>query len=145
MYFGAKPETFEAARILRKNMTFYEKLLWERLKLKQICGVRFRRQHPIDFFIVDFYCHEARLVVEIDGEIHNYQTEYDDGRSAEMERYSIKLIRFTNKEVANNIDYIVKKIENEIKSRILSPPLGGLGGVPLAKLEGGNQESGRST
>ena len=69
MYFGAKPITFEAARILRKNMTFHEKLLWEKLKLKQICGKRFRRQHPIDFFIVDFYCHEARLVVEIDGEI----------------------------------------------------------------------------
>jgi very-short-patch-repair endonuclease len=82
MYYGAKPETFEAARILRENMTLFEKLLWERLKLKQICGVRFRRQHPIDFFIADFYCHEARLVVEIDGEMHNYQREHDDGRSA---------------------------------------------------------------
>jgi very-short-patch-repair endonuclease len=124
MYFGAKPVTFQAARILRKNMTSYEKLLWEKLRLKQLCGVRFRRQHPIDFFIVDFYCHEARLVVEIDGEIHIQQREYDDGRSAEMERYSIKVIRFTNKEVGSNIENVVKRIENEIKNRTKSPPWG---------------------
>lgn len=124
MYFGAQPETFETARILRSNMTIHEKLLWERLKLKQICGSRFRRQHPIDFFIADFYCHEAKLVVEIDGEIHNHQREYDDGRSAEMERYSIKVIRFTNSEVEKNINKVVKQIENEVKSRIQSPPWG---------------------
>jgi len=67
MYYRARPETMTAARILRENMTFSEKLLWERLKLKQLFGLRFRRQHPIDFFIADFYCHEARLVIEIDG------------------------------------------------------------------------------
>ena len=88
MYYGAKPETFSAAKILRENMTICEKLLWEKLSRKQISGLRFRRQHPIDFFIVDFYCHEARLVIEIDGEIHQQQKEYDDGRSAEMEKKS---------------------------------------------------------
>jgi very-short-patch-repair endonuclease len=124
MYYGAKPETFESAKILRKNMTSHEKLLWEQLKLKQINGVRFRRQHPIDFFIADFYCHEARLVVEIDGEIHDQQKEYDDGRSAEMERYLIKVIRFTNSEVENNIKDVVKRIENEVTSRVESPPWG---------------------
>jgi very-short-patch-repair endonuclease len=124
MYYGAKPETFEAARILRENMTLCEKLLWERLNHKQICGVRFRRQHPIDFFIADFYCHKARLVVEIDGEIHDQQKYYDDGRSAEMERYSIMVIRFTNSEVEKNIDNVVERIENEIKRRIQSPPWG---------------------
>ncbi|OFY61439.1 MAG: hypothetical protein A2V64_12545 [Bacteroidetes bacterium RBG_13_43_22] len=124
MYYGAKPETFETARILRENMTLYEKLLWEKLRLKQIGGVRFRRQHPIDFFIADFYCHEARLVVEIDGEIHDQQIGYDDGRSAEMERYFIKVIRFTNSEVENNIKDVVKRIENEVISRIKSPPWG---------------------
>jgi very-short-patch-repair endonuclease len=117
MYYGAKPVTMEAARILRENMTFHEKLLWGKLKLKQICGVRFRRQHPIDFFIADFYCHEAKLVVEIDGEIHYQKKEYDDGRSAEMERYSIKVIRFTNSEVEHKIDDVIKKIESEVKNR----------------------------
>ena len=124
MYYGAKPETFEAARILRENMTQYEKLLWDRLKQKQVCGLRFRRQHPIDFFIADFYCHEARLVVEIDGEIHECQKEYDDGRSAEMERFYIKVIRFKNSDVKNNINRVISKIEVEIKSRIKSPPWG---------------------
>lgn len=124
MYFGAKPETFEAARILRKNMTLQEKLLWERLKLKQICGVRFRRQHPVDFFIVDFYCHEARLVVELDGVVHNKRRKYDDGRSSEMEKYYIKVIRFSNSEIENNIEDVLKKIRNEVISRIESPPWG---------------------
>jgi very-short-patch-repair endonuclease len=124
MYYGAKPVTMEAARILRENMTFHEKLHWEKLKQKQICGVRFRRQHPIDFFIADFYCHEARLVVEIDGEIHKQQKEYDDGRSAEMERYLIKVLRFTNSEVENNINDVVKKIEYEVINRTKSPPWG---------------------
>ena len=124
MYYGAKPTTLEAARLLRENMTYHEKLLWKKLKLKQVCGVRFRRQHPIDFFIADFYCHEARLVVEIDGDIHDYRKDYDDGRSAEMERYYIKVIRFTNSEVENNIDSVVRAIENEVESRIKSPPWG---------------------
>jgi very-short-patch-repair endonuclease len=124
MYYGAKPETLAATKILRENMTTCEKLLWERLKLKQICGLRFRRQHPIDFFIADFYCHEARLVIEIDGDIHNQKKEYDDGRSAEMEKYSIKVIRFTNSDVENKIEEVVKGIENEVKKRIQSPPWG---------------------
>lgn len=124
MYYGAKPETFEAARILRENMTHYEKLLWEKLKLKQICGVRFRRQHPIDFFIADFYCHEARLVVEIDGDIHNYQREHDEGRSAEMEKYFVKVIRFKNTEIENNIDLVINRITDEVYKRIKSPPWG---------------------
>ena len=77
-----------------------------KLKKKQICGLRFRRQHPIDIFIVDFYCHAARLVVEIDGEIHNQQEEYDNGRSAEMEKFGIRVIRLTNKEVEENIEAV---------------------------------------
>jgi very-short-patch-repair endonuclease len=124
MYFGAKPETFEAARILRKNMTPQEVLLWERLKLKQICSLRFRRQHPIDFFIADFYCHEARLVIELDGEMHDMQKDYDDGRSAEMAKYFIKVIRFSNYEIDNNIEKVLKKIEFEVNSRLKSPPWG---------------------
>ena len=68
MYFKARSETIQAAKLLRENMTEHERILWERLKEKQIEGLRFRRQHPIDFFIADFYCHQARLVVEIDGE-----------------------------------------------------------------------------
>ena len=124
MYFGAKPGILELARSLRNTMTYHETLLWEKLKRKQICGVRFRRQHPISFFIADFYCHEARLVVEIDGEIHNQQIEYDDGRSAEMEKFFIKIIRFTNYEVENKIDEVIEKITNIVNQRLKSPPWG---------------------
>ena len=124
MYYGATPETFEAARILREKMTSHEKLLWEKLKLKQVCGKRFRRQHPVDFFIADFYCHDARLVVEIDGDIHNKQKEYDEGRSAEMAKYCIKVIRFSNSDIENNLENVVNIIEHEVHERLLSPPWG---------------------
>jgi very-short-patch-repair endonuclease len=124
MYFRAKPGILETARLLRKNMTNSEELLWERLKGKQVSGHRFRRQHPIDIFIADFYCHEARLVVEVDGDIHSMKSEYDDGRTAEMEKFEIKVIRFTNNEVENNIDAVIRKIEMIVIERIKSPPWG---------------------
>jgi very-short-patch-repair endonuclease len=118
MYFRAKPETLETARILRRSMTESEILLWEKLRARQILGLRFRRQHPMDIFIVDFYCHEARLVIEIDGEIHSQQVEYDDGREADIEKYDIKVIRFTNFEVINEIDKVLNKIKLTVKERI---------------------------
>jgi very-short-patch-repair endonuclease len=105
-------------------MTIPEKLLWEELNGKQICGLRFRRQHPIEFFIADFYCHQIRLVIEIDGEIHNQQEEYDDGRSAEMEKFDIKIIRFKNYEVENEIENEITKIKNIVNERLKSPPWG---------------------
>ncbi|MFO7882070.1 MAG: DUF559 domain-containing protein [Kosmotogaceae bacterium] len=92
MFYNATPTVFENARLLRRNMTEAEKLLWERLCKKQL-GVRFKAQHPIERFIADFYCHKAKLVVELDGEIHNYQKEYDIGREGEMEKYDITVIR----------------------------------------------------
>jgi len=118
MYCRAKPVTLETASLLRKRMTYSESLLWEKLKGKQLLGLRFRRQHPIDMFIVDFYCHKAKLVIEIDGEIHLDQIEYDDGREAEIEKYNIKIIRFTNDEVNNNIKVVIQKIESVIKERL---------------------------
>lgn len=124
MYFRAKPVTLETARLLRKRMSYSESILWDKLKGKQMLGLRFRPQHPIEFFIADFYCHAARLVIEIDGEIHSEQVEYDDGREAEMEKYGIKIVRFTNDEVNNDIENVLKKIETIIKERIQSPPWG---------------------
>jgi very-short-patch-repair endonuclease len=128
MYYNAKPVTFSAAKILRDKMTVHETLLWERINNKQICGLRFRRQHPIDFFIADFYCHTVRLVVEIDGNIHNGMKEYDIGRSAEMDKYFITVIRFTNDQVENKIDEVVNEIENVV-CRLLKVPLGGFRGI----------------
>jgi very-short-patch-repair endonuclease len=124
MYFRAKPGVLETAKMLRNDMTYHEKLLWERLKGKQICGVRFRRQHPVNFFIADFYCHQVKLVVEVDGEIHRDKIEHDDGRSAEMEKFGIVIIRFTNYEVENSIQNVINKIETIINDRLKSPPWG---------------------
>ena len=118
MYFRAKPGTLETARILRKRMTPCEIILWEKLRGKQLLGLRFRSQHPIDIFIADFYCHKARLVIEIDGEIHEGQIDYDDGREAEIEKYDIKVLRFTNDEVINDIDSVDNKITEVVKERI---------------------------
>ena len=124
MYFGAKPDVMELAKSLRNAMTYHEKLLWEKLKGKQVCGVRFRRQHAISFFIVDFYCHDAMLVVEVDGEIHSNKGDYDAGRSAEMEKFGIKVIRFTNFEVENSIEKVIMRIETTVIERIKSPSWG---------------------
>ena len=118
MYFNARPSTMEAARLLRKQTTQIEEILWEKLKGKQIFGLRFRRQHPIDLFIADFYCHKVRLVVEIDGEIHNYQREYDIGRTAELEKFDIKVIRFSNEEVILDIEKVISKIKMTVKERL---------------------------
>jgi very-short-patch-repair endonuclease len=102
-------------------------MLWSRLRGKQIYGLRFRRQHPIDIFIADFYCHAARLVIEVDGNIHLGQNEYDSGRDSEIEKYNLKVIRFTNDEVRCNIDLVIKKIKEIVKERVKSPPPGDLG------------------
>jgi very-short-patch-repair endonuclease len=120
MCFGAKHDVMELAKSLRNTLTYLERLLREKLKGKQICGLRFRRQHPISFFIVDFYGHEARLVIEVDGEIHIDKIDYDDGRSAEMEKFGIKVIRFTNLEVENIIEKVIRRIEAIVNERIKS-------------------------
>ena len=110
MFYNAPATIFENARLLRRNMTEAEKLLWKRLRKKQL-GVRFKAQHPIERFIADFYCHSARLVVELDGETHKYQKEYDIGREGDMEKYDITVIRFKNHEVLEDIEKIVEKIQ----------------------------------
>ena len=114
MFYGAKRTIFQNAYALRKNMTFAEDKLWARLNKNQL-GVRFKAQHPIDIFIVDFFCFKYRLVVEVDGEIHLSQKEYDEGRTAELERFDLKIIRFTNDEVLNDIDRVVEAIKKELR------------------------------
>ena len=81
MFFGAKRKIFQNAYDLRHKMTKSEMLLWNRLNKNQL-GVRFKAQHPIDIFIADFYCHKFKLVIEVDGEIHEKNQEYDAGRTA---------------------------------------------------------------
>jgi len=110
MFYNASPEIFRRAEELRNNMTEAEKVLWEKLRKSQL-GVRFKAQHPIERFIADFYCHKAKLVIEVDGEIHKFQKEYDQGRVAELEKYGLKIIRFTNYEVIQNTDQVIENIK----------------------------------
>ena len=115
-HFGASKVLFEYARELRLNPTKAEKLLWERLKNKQL-GLRIRRQHPIASFIADFYCHQARLIIEVDGSYHRIaeQYEYDESRTEELKKYGLRVIRLSNEEVLNDVEGAVKKIAKEIK------------------------------
>ena len=111
---------------MRENMTPSEKAVWELLKSKNMLGLRFKPQHPIDIFIADFYCHPLKLVIEIDGGIHKSvdQIEYDIGREAELEHWGIKVIRFTNEEVERNITHIqneIERISSERRTELQSP------------------------
>jgi very-short-patch-repair endonuclease len=128
MHAGAKAELFKFARELRKNQTESEKVLWKVLREFRSHGFIFRRQHPIDIFIADFYCHKLKLIIEVDGEIHDNKEsqEHDDGRSAENEKIGIRVIRFTNEQVLNNKDIVIRRINNYI-AEITSPSLPGEG------------------
>jgi very-short-patch-repair endonuclease len=113
MYFGAKPEIFKLAKELRKLETVAEKLLWSHLNTNQLMGLQFRRQHPINRFIADFYCPKIKLVIEVDGSIHDipeYQA-HDIGRSEVLNDFGITVIRFTNEQILNEIDSTIKQIE----------------------------------
>ena len=120
MFYQAKVDIFSKAALLRNNMTLAEKKLWQRLSKNQL-GVRFKAQHPIDIFIVDFYCHKLKLVIEVDGLIHNEQKDYDEGREKELENWDLFVIRFTNDEVINDIENVILKIKEVITSRVLPP------------------------
>lgn len=116
VYFGAKPELLMIAADLRKNMTEAEKALWGRLRNRQVNGYRFRRQHPIKDFVVDLFCYEAMLIIEVDGEVHDdpYQKERDIERTKILKSLGLKELRFKNKEVMNNIDLVLRKITDEL-------------------------------
>lgn len=116
MHYGANPATMRAAARLRKKLTLAEYLLWKKLSDKKLFSVKFRKQHPINIFIVDFYCHECKLVVEVDGEYHDEddQVEYDLGRTSDLNNFGLKVIRFTNFEIINEIDQVIQKIHNAI-------------------------------
>lgn len=113
MLFNAAPVTIGKARGLRQEMTPAEKKLWECLRNRKFNGLKFRRQHPIDRYIVDFICMEKLLVVEVDGGIHQVtgQKEYDNERTRDLEGYGLKVIRFSNEEVMDNVFDVLKKIK----------------------------------
>ncbi len=110
-------------RELRKNSTHAEKLFWERVRNRKFLGLKINRQFPIfydlfgkeSFYIADFYCHEKKLVIEIDGEIHELQKEEDKIRTDILNALGLREIRFKNKEIENEIDSVLKKLEKILK------------------------------
>ncbi len=98
------------ARELRKNSTPAEKILWQHLRGRQFSDLKFRRQHPIPPFIVDFYCPQFQLIIELDGEIHKYQKEEDLSRQEWLSEIGYKIIRFNNDQVLNELDSVLREI-----------------------------------
>jgi very-short-patch-repair endonuclease len=105
----------ERARELRNNATPMEKKLWQFIKGKQIEGFDFHRQKPINNFILDFYCCELKLAIEIDGSSHIGKEDYDRERQNIIEKYGISFLRFTNNDVKNNLDGVIATIIKWIK------------------------------
>lgn len=112
----------ELARRLRTNGALSEVLLWKPLKGKQMLGYDFDRQKPRGDYIVDFFCNELMLAIEIDGDTHNYTGEEDQRRQANLEKLGIKFLRFTDGDVKGNVEGVVAIIEDWVKNHTLPTP-----------------------
>ncbi len=109
------PELKALARQLRKNSTLPEVLLWQKIKHKSF-EVQFHRQIPMLNYIVDFYCHEIGLVIEIDGSSHDFNYFNDANRQDKLEAYGIEFLRFSNEEILNNMFSVLLVIEEKVKA-----------------------------
>jgi very-short-patch-repair endonuclease len=127
---------YEIARRLRKNTTIAERVLWEQLRSRKLDGYKFLRQRPLsfgsrfhggDFVIADFYCHAARLIIELDGQGHARQKPYDGARDTKLAEMGYRVIRFANEEVLHDMSNVLNRISLTLQG---SPPSkeGGAGG-----------------
>jgi len=119
----AKERIIRFSRELRKNQTPSEKLLWANLRNRKLKGFKFLRQHPVaymgynsqpQYFIPDFYCAEKKLVVELDGKIHDFQKEYDQNRDAILEELGLRVVRFKNEEM-DDMMVVLEKIKGYLE------------------------------
>ncbi len=115
MFYGASPMVFELAKKLRNNVTPTEMILWGRLK-EYFPKLKFRRQHPVSLYIADFYCHAEKLIIEIDGSIHDLveMKTSDAIRQKDLEDLGLKVVRFTTKEIMHSLDAVLQKIEKNL-------------------------------
>jgi very-short-patch-repair endonuclease len=111
---GASLNIKDKARALRKNMTSAEKTLWSQLRRRKQNGMYFRRQHPYGIYILDFYCFEANLAIEIDGKIHLAQKEYDNERTEYLVSSGLKVLRFKNEDIENNLEWVINTINEHL-------------------------------
>ena len=117
MWKGAPSDSFSKAQLLRRNETKAEKLLWEKLRNNQLEGLKFRRQHPVNIYIADFYCHKFKLIIELDGDYHDQeeQKQKDEVRTEVLRLNDLKIIRFKNEEVEQDINQVLTTIKNKIE------------------------------
>ena len=118
-YRKISPELQERAKELRQTMTEAERVLWEALRGRRLAGLRFRRQHPVGQFVLDFYCPAAKLCVEVDGGIHDAQAEQDAERSAALAACGYRVVRVRNEEVLENLPSALARIQ--AAARIIAP------------------------
>ena len=111
MFYGASSIIFYRARKLRQQMTGEEQLVWDFLKSHPL-SFKFRRQHPLGFYIADFYCHPLKLVIEIDGGYHNNkkQKEQDQQRELQMTEWGISTLRFSNERINHQLEAVKDEI-----------------------------------
>ncbi|MCW3080749.1 MAG: hisA [Segetibacter sp.] len=117
MFYGANDLIFQKAEELRNRTTEAEELLWNYLRGGQL-GVQFRRQHPASLYVLDFYCHELKLAIELDGSIHALEEvkRNDAIREGQLKELGIKILRFDNKILLNDISGVLKEIKTEVES-----------------------------
>ncbi len=111
------PKLKEYARKLRKNSTFTEIMLWNYLKGKQMKGFDFDRQRPIENYIVDFYCKDLQLAIEVDGESHYGNEKADKKRDKRLSKLGVTVLRFDDLEIIYELDVVLKKIEKWIEGK----------------------------
>jgi len=126
MSLNNRQELVEIAKVvcrdLRKRSTKAEDTLWEYLRNRKLLNKKFYRQYPLfydltgkeSFFIADFYCYEAKLIIELDGEIHKYKLKEDKNRTNILNILGLQVIRFKNKEVEENVNLVLEKIKEEL-------------------------------
>jgi len=111
------PDARKNARRLRRSMSMPERVLWSKLRRRQL-GVRIRRQHPIGPFIADFYCSEAALVVEVDGRTHASRAERDAARDRWFEDHGVETLRISAAAISANLDGVLRLIHSRVQARL---------------------------
>ena len=110
-----KEQITKRCRRLRRNQTESEEIFWQQIRNRKINSLKFLRQHPfiyqainfkLYYFIADFYCAEKKIIIELDGEIHDYQAEYDENRDLILKEMNLKVVRFKNHEIEKAIEFV---------------------------------------
>ena len=124
MSLNIKKQLVEVAKVvcreLRKNSTNAEELIWQAVHNKKFEEMKFLRQHPFfhdvtgkeTFFVADFYCHEEKLIIELDGKYHKYRLKEDEKRTEILNYLGVRVIRFTNEDVIKDLNNVLKKVKS---------------------------------